>query len=82
MLPSMYAKLPAYSYHTPPTIQYSFQPQIQQITLEPPEPPKPDLPGAPPGDAPAVDHAKPTPVPATVEDATDVDTGFCQLFPY
>ncbi len=74
-----YASLPRYSYWVP-SLQYSCQPQIPQVKLEPPKPPEPEpehLPtidiGGP--DPPAADETAKIPVPATVEDAPDADAG-------
>lgn len=77
----MYASLPRYAYHDVPQLQYSFQPQIQQVRLEPPKPPEPEpenLPTVPPGsgnDADVTGDTAKTPVPDTVEDAPDAESG-------
>jgi len=77
----MYASLERYTYQELPNIQYSYQPQIQQVKLEPPKPPEPepeDLPTVPPGsgnDADVTGDTAKKPVPATVEDAPDAESG-------
>lgn len=76
-----YASIPRYAYYVPPPIQYSYQSQIPQVILEPPKPPEPepeDLPTVPPGtgnDADVTGDTAKTPVPATVEDAPDAESG-------
>lgn len=77
----MYASLPRFAYQDLPPLQYSFQPQIQPVKLEPPKPPEPEpenLPTVPPGsgnDADVTGDTAKTPVPATVEDAPDAESG-------
>lgn len=78
-----YASPQPFAYYVVPsdTVQYSYQPQISQIKLEPPKPPEPEPekpPTVPPGtgnDADVAGDMAKTPVPATVEDAPDAESG-------
>ena len=77
----MYASPPRFVYAVVTGVQYSNQPQIAQVRLEPPKPPVPEseeLPTAPPGSATDADvpgDTAKTPLPATVEDAPDAESG-------